>query len=144
METITNNVERNEFRAKLKAFETKVNAIKHYYTGEDESIQLKCGEEIAYINKKVQVNFCSLDAETNVHTILNVIMEENGQILPHYHDRVEVIFVIEGEIFDKKTGIITPENNLYIIPEGQIHHLVANKRSLLTMTWKPKYIDEKT
>lgn len=137
-----NNIEsREDFRQKLNAFESKVNAIKLNYVDSSEPLLLHCGDEIAYINKTVKINFCSLDSESDKRTVINVIMDKDGYILPHFHDRVEVIFVLEGKIKDKHNNIITPENNLYVIPAGQIHHLIALERSLLTVTWKPKYIE---
>ena len=89
----------------------------------------------------VQAIACSLNKISVETTVVNVKVMK-GEIKPHKHDRLETIFVVEGEYIDPITNTIYRANDVQVIPPHTLHALQSTF-CILTVTWKPAYHTEK-
>jgi len=78
---------------------------------------------------------------TTACTLLNVVLDPGAAIPRHNHESArETIFVVEGEILDGETGIITGTNGVYVIPVGRHHTISTTRGALVNVLFHPKIV----
>jgi quercetin dioxygenase-like cupin family protein len=103
---------------------------------EKESLRKEVTNSFSELYENVEVITCSLDS--NEMTVVNVKFNNGGSIPTHSHDRIEHIYVIDGEIIDRETGKTYRKGEVYVIPAGQ-KHFIESDFALLVVTWTPAY-----
>jgi len=102
-----------------------------------DNLRSEVTREFQELYNNVEVILCSLDSTEM--TVVNVRFKQGGEIPIHSHDRVEHIYVIDGEIIDRETHKTYRKGEVYIIPSGQ-KHFIESDFALLVVTWTPAYI----
>lgn len=90
--------------------------------------------------KNVHQRLCSLADSTNT-TVVNVIFEKDGYIPPHTHDRIERVYVLDGEYYDPVSKQVFSKGQVQSIPPNTLH-ACRSDYCLLTVTWQPAYTTE--
>ena len=83
---------------------------------------------------------CALDEVTENRTVVNCVFNPGATMPPHNHDRVEMVFVISGDITETVTGSTLREGDATRIEAFQQHGWHSQGGCMLTVSWKPAYI----
>jgi quercetin dioxygenase-like cupin family protein len=128
-------------RAKIKKLATRVS-----FSYKSHTERVDFGDEWLKLADGVHSIACSLNSDDC--TVINVIFEEGGHILPHYHDRDEYLFVASGKIVETVSGRTINEGESIKIPgatdQDKTWHGWKSDGAKLTVVWKPPfpYINE--
>lgn len=123
----------------IKYYRSKINRLAHRTSiilGPD--IIDIYDDEWTTISPGVKCIECVCSAASQDSTIVNIKVDERGEIEIHEHDRKEIIYVLEGEYIDTVSGISYSAGEVQIIPPNTKHAL-KSEGCLLTVVWKPAY-----
>lgn len=95
-------------------------------------------DEWTNISPGVKCIECVCSTVSEDSTIVNIKVDNYGEIEIHEHDRKEIIYVLEGEYTDTVSGVSYSAGEVQIIPPN-IKHGLRSKGCLLTIVWKPAY-----
>ena len=84
----------------------------------------------------VHIIRCSLDGKDC--TVVNVIFKNGAYMAEHDHDRLEMVFVVAGQITEIVSGRVLKEGDSMTIPANQRHGWRSDYAKL-TVVWKPPY-----
>lgn len=90
----------------------------------------------------IDVKICDLSDITKDITVVNAIYGEGSYLKPHYHDRVEKIYVLDGSYYDEITDKTFYSGDVQIVP-AFILHSQKTDYCRATITWKPAYPSKK-
>jgi len=89
----------------------------------------------------VHVIVCSLNTSAHDVTVVNARFEKDGHIQPHAHDRLEMVYVLEGTYRDPLRGVVLGPGGVDRIEPGVVHSSRSDD-ALVTVTWRPAYETE--
>jgi anti-sigma factor ChrR (cupin superfamily) len=122
----------------IKFYRTKINRLAHRTSIQVDDTKIDIyDDEWTVIAPGVKAMECSITGQCTDSTVVNMQVSE-GFLAPHTHDRVEKIYVLEGEYTDTVTGNIYKEGEVQIISPNTLHGL-ESKRCVLTVSWRPAY-----
>lgn len=136
-----------EYKESLQRFKDTVTKVTMEMVDKSKGVPvIHYGKEFVEVAKGVRGIKCSLDNETELTTILNVVFNAGAELGKHLHsEQTEYIFVAEGDLYVKlcDEGIVTEHflktgDSLYIPPKVA-HYCNSERGALLTVTWQPKF-----
>lgn len=107
-----------------------------------EKVEICSSKWTEYPGCNIAGRLCALDEVQSNVTVLNVWAKRGGYLAPHTHDRLEMIFVIDGEYYDSVTGITHKRGEVVLTPAGKSHSFKSDY-CLCTVVWVPAYPAEK-
>jgi quercetin dioxygenase-like cupin family protein len=107
-------------------------------TGEFATLMTYTNRWVEYPDCNIRGRLCGFNDPEVDMTVVNIKFQPGGYIAPHSHDRVERVYVLDGEYVDTVTGTKYRQGDVQEVVPGQIH---SNKSdyALIVITWQPAY-----
>lgn len=136
MSNLRNNLDEQALRVKAAIHSLKQGVRIDVGDGKMLNILPDVWSEIPATNVHLRIG--SLNVETPGLTVAFAKFKTGGHIQAHSHDRIETVFVLDGEYEDPIRGIKLGPGDVDHIEPGIVHSQRSD-HALLAVTWRPAY-----